>query len=100
MGPVLPDEVLTSALANWQLGQPLGRPLTITRFKPPRGGTTSDTWYVDTARQRYVAKYSYWPQSTFESGLRAAEIVERQGITSGAPVRTLAGALTVMLPDP
>src|SRR5262245_25094888 len=93
MSSALPDEALASALADWQLGQPL----TIIRTKPLNGGTTSDTWYVDTARQRYVAKYAYWPQSTFESGLLAAEIVERHRIASGAPIRTPAGALTVMV---
>ncbi|MCL5998319.1 MAG: phosphotransferase [Chloroflexi bacterium] len=96
MSSVLPDDVLASALADWQLG----RPLTVTRIKPLRGGTTSDTWYVDTVRQRYVAKYAYWPKDTFETGLRAAEIVEWHGIVSGAPVRTPGGTLTVLVQGP
>ncbi len=99
MNSNLPDEALASALAGgW--GRQLGWPLKVTRIKPLRGGTTSDTWYVEAARQRYVAKYAYWPQDTFESGLLAAEIVERQGIASGAPVRTPLGALMVMVPEP
>lgn len=89
----LPDAALISALTAWSLPQPL----TLTRIA---GGFTGDVWYVDTNQGRLVAKFAYDAREVFEAGLQAAEIVERAGIASGAPLRTVAGERTIMLEGP
>ncbi|GLV53214.1 hypothetical protein KDH_00690 [Dictyobacter sp. S3.2.2.5] len=89
----LPDAALVSALTAWSLPQPW----TLTRI---RGGFTGDVWYVDTNQGRLVAKFAYESREAFEAGLQAAEIVERAGIASGAPLRTIAGEQTIMLEGP
>ncbi|GHO82390.1 hypothetical protein KSZ_03960 [Dictyobacter formicarum] len=89
----LPDGTLIAALSAW----PLPQPLTITRIP---GGFTADVWYVDTCQERFVAKFAYDTQQTFEAGLQAAEIVERAGIASSAPSRTATGKQTIMVEGP
>jgi Ser/Thr protein kinase RdoA (MazF antagonist) len=89
----LSDDALVTALDAWHLG----RQVAIQRLP---GGFTSDVWRVDTPRQRLIAKYAYDRREAFERGLLAAEILERHGISSGGPIRTTAGDLTVMLDGP
>lgn len=66
-----------------------------------RGGVTADVWLVtDGHGDRYVAKFIYDSRSTAEAGIRIAEQVEANSdLTAGAPIRTAAGELTVMLPS-
>jgi Ser/Thr protein kinase RdoA (MazF antagonist) len=45
----------------------------------------------------FIAKYAYTTQQAFESGLYAAELVERHGITCGIPLRTKQGTLSIMV---
>ena len=80
---------LRCALQAWHLPEPL----TVRRLK---SGFTADAWYVEAAGERFVAKYAYQSQATFEDGLRAAELVERHGIASGAPVYIAEGKRTVL----
>jgi Ser/Thr protein kinase RdoA (MazF antagonist) len=90
MTPALSDAALLAALQTW----PLPEPLTIQRLP---GGMTSEVWSIEADDQRFVAKYAYTKQAAFEGGLHAAELVERHGVTCGAPLRTKQGALSIML---
>ena len=90
--PSISPTTLKEALAAWRLQDPL----TITRGT---GGFTSETWLVETGADRYIAKLAHDDQSSFETGLLVAEIVDRHGIPSGAPYRTTSGALSVMVSD-
>lgn len=90
MTPALSDEKLLAALQIW----PLSKPLTIQRLP---GGMTSEIWHIEARNQRFIAKYTYTTQQAFEGGLYAAELVERHGITCGAPLRTKQGALSIMI---
>jgi Ser/Thr protein kinase RdoA (MazF antagonist) len=89
----LSDETVRDALHPWHLPEPL----TVRHLK---SGFTSDNWYVETAGERFVAKYAYQPQAVFEDGLRAAELTERHGITSAAPIRTWDGRRTILVKGP
>src|SRR5579863_2105548 len=90
MTPALSDAALLAALQAW----PLSEPLAIRRLS---GGMTSEVWHVEAGDQHFVAKYAYTTQRAFEGGLYAAELVERHGITCGAPLRTKQGALSIMI---
>jgi Ser/Thr protein kinase RdoA (MazF antagonist) len=89
----LSDATLRAALKAWHLPEPLD-----VRSIP--SGLTSNTWYVEAAEERFVAKYAYQSRENFEDGLRAAELGERHGISSGAPLRTRDGKLTIMVEGP
>ena len=74
--------------ADWGL-----RSVTLTTHD---GGMNSQTWFVATEDARYVAKaVPAARRASFDAGLAAATIVERAGIPAGAPVPTLAGAISV-----
>ena len=90
MSSALTDEKLLAALQAW----PLPEPVAIRRLP---GGMTSGVWHIEAADQRFVAKYAYTKREAFEGGLYAAELVERHGITCGAPLRTKQGALSIMI---
>ncbi|HYL43558.1 MAG TPA: hypothetical protein VEU97_09250, partial [Ktedonobacteraceae bacterium] len=63
----LSDTTLRAALKAWHLPEPLD-----VRRIP--SGLTSDTWYVEAAEKRFVAKYAYQSRESFEDGLRAASL--------------------------
>ena len=85
---------LRAALASWQLP----RRLCVRRL---RGGVTSDTLLLTAGGLRYVAKLTYEHQYVVETGLRAAELVEEHSdLATGRPLRTTAGALSVMVECP
>ena len=74
--------------ADWGL-----RSVTLTTHD---GGMNSQTWFVATEDARYVAKaVPAARRASFDAGLAAATIVETAGIPAGAPVPTLAGAISV-----
>lgn len=93
MHTVLSDAVLLQALSAWQLETPI-------LLTPIPGGFTSDVWFVDTPKQRFVAKYCYDSQAAFEEGLRAAEALAGAGISCSAPIRTRIGNLSIMVEGP
>lgn len=78
-------------LASWGLGEPLSVDL----MRP--GGATSDVFDVKaTDGRRFAAKLTYDLPGVVESGLRAAEFVQRSsGVKTGMPVRSINGSLTV-----
>jgi Ser/Thr protein kinase RdoA (MazF antagonist) len=80
---------------HWKLPEPLDLSDSL------QGGVTADVWLVtDSDGNRYVAKFIYDSQARAEAGLRVAEQVEANSdLTAGAPRRTHAGELTVMLPS-
>ena len=86
----LHENVLRSALDAWNLSQPIA-------IQCIPGGLTSEVWLVKTAHGQFVAKHGYQAQNVFESGLYAAELVERNGITSGVPLRTKEGHLSILV---
>ncbi len=93
MNSTIGDETLRTDLKAWELPEPL----TVHRFP---GGFTSEVWFVEAKGERFVAKYAYQSQKDFECGLYAAELAEQHGITSGAPLRTSNGALSILLEVP
>jgi Ser/Thr protein kinase RdoA (MazF antagonist) len=78
---------LLTALDAWHLPGPL-------RIEPLEGGMNSHAWRVDAAGELFVAKLVS-DSTTFEAGLLVAEYLGQMDFQAGAPVRTLAGALTV-----
>ena len=90
MSSALSDGHLRIALKAW----PLPETFAIQRLP---GGMTSEVWHVQAGQERFVAKYAYTSQQAFESGLYAAELVERHGITSGVPLHTKQGTLSTMV---
>lgn len=93
MSLTLSDETLLKALQSW----PLPEPPIVQRLP---GGFTSEVWLVESGKERFAAKYAYQSQKYFDGGLYAAELVEQHGITSGAPLRTKEGALSLLVPGP
>lgn len=93
MSSTLSDSALAAALGAWDLAEPIA-------VTPIPGGFTSNVWYVDTPEQRLVAKYAYDAQAAFETGLRAAEVLARAGMLCSAPIRTRAGALSLLVEGP
>ena len=62
------------------------------------GGMNSQTWLVEAAGGRFVAKaVPIERRATFAAGLACAAIVEAAGIAAGAPVRTRHDAITVAI---
>jgi Ser/Thr protein kinase RdoA (MazF antagonist) len=61
---------------------------------PMEAGPGSLTWQAG----RYVVKFADDEPGHFTTGLRAAEVVDRAGIRTGAPVRTRTGELCVLAP--
>jgi len=92
MAPALSDAALQAGLQAW----PLSEPITIQQLP---GGMTSEVWHIEAGNRRFVAKYAYTTQRAFEGGLHAAELVERHGISCGAPLRTKQGTLSIMVED-
>ena len=86
----LSDEMLFAALKAW----PLLEPLTIHRLP---GGMTSDVWRVEAGQERFIAKYAYTTRQAFESGLYAAQLVQKHGITSGVPLHTKQETLSILV---
>ena len=93
MNSPISDETLFTILKAWDLPEPL------TVHQLP-GGFTSEVWLIETKEERFVAKYAYQSQEDFECGLYAAELAEEYGITSGAPLRTRDGALSILVEGP
>lgn len=86
----LSEETLLTALTTWNLSPPLTtRHLT--------DGFTSDIWRVETGDGCFIAKYTEQPQEAFEQGLRAAGVLEQEGISSGVPLPTRNGALSILV---
>jgi hypothetical protein len=75
---------LSEALAAWHLPAPI----TVSELG---SGFQGETWLVKAGDRRYVAKLCYDTQASFEVGLGMAALVERHGIPSGAPLRTIVG---------
>jgi len=92
MSSALSDAALQAGLQAW----PLSEPITIQQLP---GGMTSEVWHIEAENQRFVAKYAYTTREAFEGGLYAAELVERHGISCGAPLRTKQGALSIIIED-
>jgi homoserine kinase type II len=86
---VVPAEQIRTVLrTTWQR--------TATECTPLQGGMNSAAWLVTLATGRYVAKLVCAARrAQFEAGLLAAAYLEARGVTAGAPVRTVDGALTV-----
>ncbi len=89
----LNEEALLTALQAW----PLPSPHLVRRLP---AGFTSEVWLVEAGGAHFVAKYADQPQEALEAGLFAAELAERYGITSGAPLRTKEGALSLLVEEP
>jgi Ser/Thr protein kinase RdoA (MazF antagonist) len=89
----LSKEALLSALHAW----PLPSPRLVRRLP---AGFTSEVWLVEAGGAHFVAKYADQSQEALEAGLFAAELAERHGITSGAPLRTKEGALSLLVTEP
>jgi len=89
----LSEEALLTALHAWLLPEPH----LVQRLS---GGFTSDVWRVEAGGAVFAAKYTEQTQDAFEGGLAAAELAGHAGITSGAPLRTKAGALSCLLEGP
>ncbi|HEU5440298.1 MAG TPA: phosphotransferase [Ktedonobacterales bacterium] len=89
----LSEEALLAALHAW----PLREPRLVQRLP---GGFTSDVWRVEAGGNAFAAKYTEQPQGAFEGGLAAAELAEHAGISSGAPLRTKEGALSLVVEGP
>ncbi len=89
----LTEETLRTTLKAWDLPEP------VTVWQIP-GGFTSEVWLVEANGERFVAKYADQSQRDFEGGLYAAEVAERYGITSGAPIRTKNGAISLLVERP
>lgn len=89
------DVVHDAIVRHWNLSEPVHLSDSL------RGGVTADVWLVtDRHGDRYVAKFIYDSRATAEAGIRIAEQVEANSdLTAGAPIRTRAGELTVMLPS-
>jgi Ser/Thr protein kinase RdoA (MazF antagonist) len=88
LNSTISDKTLLTALKAWDLPESF----TIHQLE---GGFTSEVWLVEAKGERFVAKYAYQSQEGFEVGLYAAELAEQYGITSGAPLRTKEGALSL-----
>lgn len=84
MALALSLENLSEALAAWRLPAPI----TVSELG---SGFQGETWLAKAGDRRYVAKLCYDTQASFEVGLGMAALVERHGIPSGAPLRTIAG---------
>ncbi|HLJ35002.1 MAG TPA: phosphotransferase [Ktedonobacteraceae bacterium] len=93
MNSAISDEILLATLKAWHLPEPL----TVQRLP---GGFTSEVWLVEAKGERFIAKYAYQSREDFEGGLYAAELAEQNGITSGAPLRTRDGALSILVEGP
>ena len=93
MNSTINDETLLTALKAWHL------PELLTVHRLP-GGFTSEVWLVEAKGERFIAKYAYQSQKDFEGGLYVAELAEQCGITSGAPLRTRNGALSMPVEGP
>ena len=89
----LSKEALLTALHAW----PLPSPRLVRRLP---AGFTSEVWLVEAGGAHFVAKYADQSQEALEAGLFAAELAERHGITSGAPLRTKEGALSLLVTEP
>jgi Ser/Thr protein kinase RdoA (MazF antagonist) len=89
----LSEEALLTVLHAW----PLPSPRLVRRLP---AGFTSEVWLVEAGGTRFVAKYADQTQEALEAGLFAAELAERHGITSGAPLRTKEGALSLLVTGP
>ena len=87
------DQVVPEIARHWQLPE---RGLHVESLQP---GATSQVWLVHAPEQQYVAKLCFDTRPAFELGLKAAEHVERAtGIATGAPIRTVDGDLSVLIP--
>lgn len=93
MHVTLSEVALAQALAQWHLELPID-------LVAIPGGFTSNVWFVDTPSQRFVAKYCYDTQASFDEGLRAAEVLDRAEVVCAAPIRTRAGELSVLVEGP
>jgi Ser/Thr protein kinase RdoA (MazF antagonist) len=87
------DRVAPAIARHWPV---VGRVL---RLEALPSGATSQVWLVHTDLQRCVVKLCFDTRPAFETGLAAAEHIEQStGITTGAPIRTRAGSLSVLIP--
>ena len=86
------DRVASATSQHWQVAEPV-------RLEGLAPGATSQAWLVHADGRRYVAKLCFDTQAAFDSGLAAAEHVERTtGIATGAPIRTTDDNLSVLIP--
>ncbi len=88
----LSEEALLTALHAWHLSSPR-----LVRRLPD--GFTSEVWLVEAGGAPFVAKYAYQSQEALEAGLSAAELAEGHGLSSGVPLRTKEGALTLLVAE-
>ncbi|MFC7622112.1 phosphotransferase enzyme family protein [Microlunatus sp. GCM10028923] len=65
----------------------------VREVEPLTGGLNSDTWSVATAAGRFVLKSVPADDRGFINGLELAASLDRHGIATGAPVRTVGGQL-------
>jgi hypothetical protein len=85
------DGVAAAISRHWPV-----EPVRLERLAP---GATSQVWLVHADGRRFVAKLCFDTKAAFDSGLVAAEHVQRStGIATGAPVRTADDDLSVLIP--
>lgn len=89
----LSEEALLTAFHAWSLPSPR-----LVRRLP--AGFTSQVWLVEAGGAHFVAKYADQSQEALEAGLSVAEFAEDHGITSGVPLRTKEGALSLLVAEP
>ncbi|GAB3758201.1 hypothetical protein GCM10028864_43240 [Microlunatus parietis] len=71
----------------------------VRRIEVLTGGLNSETWTVTTATGRYVLKSVPAHDAGFIRGLELAASLDRRGVPTGAPIRTVAGSLFERTPD-
>lgn len=88
------NRIRAALVEHWSL------PSTV-RLTALPNGVTGEVWRVsDGASRSYVAKLVYGSPAEVRPGLAVAEAVQRgTGIPTGAPIRTLDGALCVLVPS-
>jgi Ser/Thr protein kinase RdoA (MazF antagonist) len=71
----------------------------VLHFEPLTGGMNSETWLVVTDGGRFVLKSVDQTDLGFVRGLELAASLDRQGVTTGAPVLTIDGHLFQHIDD-
>jgi hypothetical protein len=88
---VAADRVAAAISRHW--------PVVPVRLEGLAPGATSQVWLVHADGHRFVAKLCFDTQAAFDSGLVAADHVQRStGIATGAPVRSADDDLSVLIP--
>lgn len=89
----LPDSDLLDALSAWKLSKPI-------ILEKLSGGYTADVWLIQAENKKYIAKFAYDKQESFNRGLLVAEILNQHGIISSFPIRTRDGRVSKLTEGP